>query len=43
LRFFSSCFNKDVYDLLDAKKSVNLKKSYGGTSPKQVKSRLKTA
>ena len=40
LRFFSSCFNKDVYDLLDAKKSVSLKKSYGGTSPKQVKSRL---
>ncbi|MEK7867812.1 MAG: argininosuccinate lyase [Candidatus Omnitrophota bacterium] len=42
-RFFSSKFNKDVYELLDAKKSVNLKNSFGGTSLKQVKSQLKNA
>jgi len=41
LRFFSSKFNKDVYELLDAKKSVNLKTSFGGTSPEQVKKQLK--
>jgi len=43
LRFFSSKFNKDVYELLDAKKSVNLKNSFGGTSLKQVKAQLKNA
>ncbi len=41
LRFFSSKFNKDVYELLDAKKSVSLKSSFGGTSPKQVIKQLK--
>jgi len=43
LRFFSSKFNKDVYELLDAKKSVNLKNSFGGTSPKQVRKQLENA
>jgi len=43
LRFFSSKFNKDVYGLLDAKKSVNLKNSFGGTSPKQVRKQLENA
>jgi len=43
LRFFSPKFNKDVYELLDAKKSVNLKNSFGGTSLKQVRKQLKNA
>jgi len=43
LRFFSSKFNKDVYGLLDAKKSVDLKNSFGGTSPKQVRKQLENA
>lgn len=43
LRFFCSKFDKDVYDLLDAKKSVSLKNSFGGTSLKQVKEQLKNA
>jgi argininosuccinate lyase len=41
LRFFNSKFDKDVYELLDAKKSVSLKNSFGGTSPKQVLKQLK--
>ena len=40
LRFFSSKFNKDVYELLDPKKSVSMKDSFGGTSPKQVRKQL---
>lgn len=40
-RFFSPKFDKDVYELLDAKKSVSLKNSFGGTSPKQVIKQLK--
>jgi len=43
LRFFSSKFNKDVYALLDAMKSVSLKNSFGGTSQKQVRKQLKNA
>ncbi|MDP6685824.1 MAG: argininosuccinate lyase [Candidatus Omnitrophota bacterium] len=43
LRSFNKKFNKNVYDLLDAKKSVKLKTSYGGTSPVQVKRKLKHA
>ncbi|MFA5388276.1 MAG: argininosuccinate lyase [Candidatus Omnitrophota bacterium] len=43
LRFFSPKFNKDVYELLDAEKSVNLKDSFGGTSSKQVRRQLKNA
>ena len=43
LRFFSSKFNKDVYELLDPKKSVSMKDSFGGTSPKQVRSQLNYA
>ena len=39
-RFFSPKFNKDVYELLDAKRSVNLKNSFGGTSLKQVRRQL---
>jgi len=39
-RAFNPKFNKDVYELLDAKKSVSLKTSFGGTSPKQVKKHL---
>lgn len=35
--------NKDVYELLDAKKSVSLKNSFGGTSLKQVRKQLKSA
>lgn len=41
LRFFSSKFNKDIYELLDAEKSVSLKNSFGGTSLKQVVKQLK--
>ena len=40
LRSLSPQFNKDVYELLNAKRSVNLKKSYGGTSPTQVRRAL---
>ena len=36
LRSFSPKFNRDVYKLLDAKHSVNFKKSYGSTNPKKV-------
>lgn len=43
LRFFSQKFNKDVYDLMDPKKSVSLKNSFGGTGPLQVKRQLKHA
>jgi len=43
LRFFSSKFNKDVYELLDAEKSVSLKNSFGGTNPKQVRKQLENA
>ena len=43
LRFFSSKFNKDVYELLDPKKSVSMKDSFGGTSPKQVRKQLNYA
>jgi len=42
-RFFSPKFNKDAYELLDAKKSVSLKNSFGGTSLKQVRRQLKNA
>ena len=42
-RFFSSKFNKDAYELLDAKKSVSLKNSFGGTSLKQVRRQLENA
>jgi argininosuccinate lyase len=42
-RFFSPKFNKDVYELLDAEKSVNLKNSFGGTALKQVRRQLKDA
>ncbi|MDP2921427.1 MAG: argininosuccinate lyase [Candidatus Omnitrophota bacterium] len=41
LRIFSSEFNKDVYGLLNPGKSVSLKKSYGGTSPDEVRKKLK--
>ena len=40
LRFFNSKFNKDVYELLDPKKSVSMKDSFGGTSPRQVRKQL---
>ena len=40
LRSFSSKFNRDAYGLLDQRKSVGLKKSHGGTSPKHVKKAL---
>lgn len=43
LRNFCSRFNKDVYDLLDAEKSVNLKVSYGSTNPKLVKREVRNA
>jgi len=43
LRSFSPKFNKDVYGLLDAKKSVAIKDSYGGTSPKQVRGKIQNA
>ncbi len=43
LRFFSSKFNKDVYRLLDARESVSLKNSFGGTSQKQVRKQLNHA
>jgi argininosuccinate lyase len=42
-RFFSPKFNKDAYELLDAKKSVSLKNSFGGTSLKQVRRQLENA
>ena len=42
-RFFSPKFNKDAYSLLDAKKSVSMKNSFGGTSLKQVRRQLKNA
>ncbi|MCX5692864.1 MAG: argininosuccinate lyase [Candidatus Omnitrophica bacterium] len=42
-RFFSPKFNKDAYELLDAKKSVSLKNSFGGTSFKQVRRQLENA
>jgi len=43
LRLFSPEFNKDVYGLLNPGKSVSLKKSFGGTSPEQVRKKLKNA
>jgi len=43
LRYFNSKFNKDVYGLLDAKKSVSMKNSFGGTSLKQVRRQLGNA
>ncbi len=43
LRSFCREFNKDVYDLLDAKMSVGLKDSYGGTNPAQVRRQIKNA
>jgi argininosuccinate lyase len=42
-RFFSPKFNKDAYELLDAKKSVSLKNSFGGTSLNQVRRQLENA
>ncbi len=42
-RIFSPKFNRDVYALLDPKKSVGLKDSFGGTSPKQVRRQIKNA
>jgi argininosuccinate lyase len=43
LRGFSPLFNEDVYDLFDADNSVRLKKSYGGTSPEQLKRQVRDA
>ena len=42
-RIFSPKFNRDVYELMDPEKSVSLKNSFGGTSPKQVRKQLKNA
>ena len=42
-RIFSQKFNRDVYELMDPVKSVSLKNSFGGTSPKQVRKQLKNA
>ena len=43
LRTFNPGFDKGVYNLLDAKKSVSLKDSLGGTSPKQVRRQVLNA
>jgi len=43
LREFCSEFDRDVYDLLDAKKSIDIKKSYGGTSLEEVRRQIKNA
>lgn len=40
LRSFNPGFDKDVYGLLDAEKSISAKISYGGTSPAQVRKKV---
>ena len=38
---FSKAIGKDIYDFIGASRSVNAKKSYGGTSPEAVREQIK--